>query len=160
MSMSGLQIHLEQDRNAFQCGKEIRGTAAWSLDRQPGAIELSLYWRTEGKGTQDIGIAQTVRFDNPGMMGMQEFSIKAPVGPFSFSGKLISILWALELACEKGKESVRKDIVISPTGTEVVCSDSIRDKESRKATGMLGWLMAKCKRDGVDGFGSIDETVR
>jgi hypothetical protein len=153
-------MHLEQDRSAFRCGEEIRGTAAWSLNRQPDAIELSLYWRTEGKGTQDIAIAQTVRFDNPGMMGSKEFSLKAPAGPFSFSGRLISIIWALELACEKGKESLRKDIVISPTGMEVVCSDSIRDKESAKATGVLGWLMEKCKRDSVDGFGSIDETVR
>ena len=142
--MNGLQIHIEQDRKGFKPGETIFGTVTWGLNKPPKGLELSLFWRTEGKGTQDIGIAQTLRFDNVGSIGSQEFSIKAPNGPYSFSGKLISIIWALELACEKGEETTRTDLVISATGAEVICSDSISDPDTKNMPGgLLGRLAAR-----------------
>lgn len=140
--MSSLEIQLENGSSTFRPGEEISGKVTWVLDNPAFALELSLFWRTEGKGTQDIGIAETVRFENPGTFGTQEFSIAAPAGPYSFSGKLISILWALELACEKGKESVRRDVVISPMGSEILCTESISDSSGGdRPGGLLGGLV-------------------
>jgi hypothetical protein len=46
-----------------------------------------------------------------------------PEGPYSFSGKLISLIWALELACSPGSETVRREITVSPTGHEIVLGE-------------------------------------
>ena len=42
-----------------------------------------------------------------------------PESPYSFSGKLVSLLWALELVAEPSGDTERKDISITPTGTEI-----------------------------------------
>ena len=128
--MSSLDIEIENGRTAFTPGEEIRGKVKWDFDENPQRLELSLFWRTEGKGTQDTGVAQTITFDNPGSSNQRDFRLTAPDGPYSFSGRLISIIWALELVePSKGKDYVRKEIVISPTGEEVVCSNSVNESD-------------------------------
>jgi hypothetical protein len=42
-----------------------------------------------------------------------------PEGPYSFSGQLITLSWALWLIPKKSKESGKFPIVISPTGEEI-----------------------------------------
>ena len=90
------------------------------LRRRSRTLELSLLWYTSGKGTRDAGVVQTKRIDNPGALGSDVFSFTLPGGPYSFSGKLISLIWALELTCTPGHETVRKEIVVSPTGREIL----------------------------------------
>jgi hypothetical protein len=53
------------------------------------------------------------------MRDNREFQIVLPDGPYSFSGKLISLVWCLELVVEPGSLCERKEIVISGSGTEV-----------------------------------------
>ena len=138
--MSGLDIEIENGRVAFRPGEEIRGKVKWDFDENPQRLELSLFWRTEGKGTQDTGVAQTITFDNPGGFDQRDFRLRAPDGPCSFSGRLISIIWALELVePSKGKDYVRKEIVISPTGEEVVCSNSVNESD----IGLPTWSWTK-----------------
>ena len=128
--MSSLDIEIENGRTSFKPGEEIRGRAKWEFDENPQRLELSLFWRTQGKGTQDTGVTQTITFDNPGGSDQRNFRLTAPDGPYSFSGRLISIIWALELVePSKGKDYVRKEIVISPTGEEVVCSNSVNESD-------------------------------
>ncbi len=118
--MSRLKIETTENKTAFLPGDEISGIAVWQLDKSPEAIEIRLFWYTRGKGTQDIGIAETIRFDNPVLQGGQPFSIKAPNGPYSFSGKLISLIWALELIVLPSGETERLNITISPMGGEIL----------------------------------------
>ena len=143
--MSSLDIQIEQDRTAFMPGEEIRGWAKWRLDNSTEYLELTLFWRTEGKGTQDIGIVETVRIDNPDSLGEQEFTIRVPDGPYSFSGKLISIIWALELSVSKGKDAPRKEIVISPTKEEIVFTDSTSESGGNKSKGGLAGFINRFK---------------
>jgi hypothetical protein len=65
-------------------------------------------------------VVQTKRIDNPGALGSDPFSFTLPPGPYSFSGRLISLIWALELTCTPSHETVRKEIVVSPTGREIL----------------------------------------
>jgi len=127
--MGSLDIKLSDNRTAFKPCEKISGRAEWQLENNPEALELSLFWQTEGKGTKDSGIAETIRFDNPGSVGSRIFSLRLPSGPYSFSGKLISIIWNLELAEAKGKDAIQKSIIISPTEKEIVCTDLISDSE-------------------------------
>jgi hypothetical protein len=118
--VSRLEISTEGGRLAFHPGEELRGTASWSLDAPPTKVELRLFWRTEGKGSQDVGVVETLSFDGAGPEERREFRLRLPPGPYSFSGKLISLIWALELVAEPGADAGRQDITLSPTGRELV----------------------------------------
>ena len=118
--MSRLEVSTQGRRLAFHPGEELRGTASWSLDAPPTKVELRLFWRTEGKGSQDVGVVETLSFDGAGADDRREFRLRLPNGPYSFSGKLISLIWALELVAEPGADSGRQDITLSPTGRELV----------------------------------------
>ncbi len=118
--MEKLSIVLNEDKAAFAPRETIRGTIRWSLDVGIRHLELSLFWYTAGKGTRDVGVIETVPFDDPGAVGWKDFSFTLPAGPYSFSGKLISLIWALELTCSPGSETVRREIVLSPTGREIL----------------------------------------
>ena len=118
--MSTLSIALDEEKTAFAPREIVSGTVQWNLDAHPRHLELSLFWYTSGKGTRDVGVIETTRFDEPGACGSKGFSFTLPDGPYSFSGKLISLLWALELTRSPGSETVRREIVVSPTGQEVL----------------------------------------
>ena len=118
--MSTLQIRMQDDRTRFLPGEDVVGTVSWELDRPADRLELRLFWYTQGKGTQDVAIVETVAFENPGAQEQHAFRLKLPEGPYSFSGKLISLIWALELVAKPSKEMARQEIVVSPTGVEVL----------------------------------------
>jgi len=118
--MDKLNIALNGDKAAFAPRETIRGTIQWNLDTNPRELILSLLWYTSGKGTRDTGVVETKRFDAPGACGSQDFSFALPDGPYSFSGRLISLIWALELTSEPGSETTRREITLSPTGREIV----------------------------------------
>jgi hypothetical protein len=98
----------------------VEGTAKWLLSEAPQTVELRLFWYTKGKGTQDIEIVESVPFEHPQLEDARPFRVTLPASPYSFSGKLISLLWALELVAKPGEQSVRVEITMSPTGEEVV----------------------------------------
>jgi hypothetical protein len=118
--MERLRIVLNEDRTAFTPGQAAQGAVTWNLDANPRYLELSLLWYTAGKGTRDAGLVQTLRFDEPGVCGSKDFSFPLPEGPYSFSGKLISLVWAMELTVSPGAETVRREITLSPTGREIL----------------------------------------
>jgi hypothetical protein len=115
-----LTIEIPDGRRAFRPGDRIEGTVSWYLEADPKSVELRLFWYTQGKGTQDVEIVQGVPFDNPGAVDSRAFSVELPLAPYSFSGKLISLLWALELVAEPGGETARLEITVSPTGVEIL----------------------------------------
>lgn len=122
--MSRLEVSTQGRRLAFHPGEELRGTASWSLDAPPTKVELRLFWRTEGKGSQDVGVAETLSFDGAGLEEKREFRLRLPPGPYSFSGKLISLIWALELVAEPGADASRQDITVSPTSREILIAST------------------------------------
>ena len=122
--MQELNIEITDNRKSFKPGETIAGTVRWNVQGNPEAIEASLFWRTQGKGTQDVGVVETARFDSPGSLGQKEFSFKLPAGPYSFSGRLISLIWAVEATALPSDETARSEITVSPTGQEVVLRKS------------------------------------
>jgi len=118
--MSQLKIAVRDDRVQFYPGDEIIAAAYWKLERQPKSVEARLFWFTRGKGTQDVNIVETVRFENPQIEEARPARFNLPEAPYSFSGKLISLIWALELVAEPGSESTRIELTVSPTGQEIL----------------------------------------
>jgi len=117
--MSQLKLGTRENRTEFRPGDEIIGAVGWQLDQPAKAIEVRLFWYTKGKGTEDARVLDTIRFDQPATEGAESFRFTAPAEPYSFSGKLISLIWALELVVEPGNKSARLDLTISPTGAEI-----------------------------------------
>ena len=94
---------IKLSKTGYRPGEEIAGVVEGSA----GPVEARLVWTTRGKGTVDTAVAGAVTCSG-------EFRIKLPDGPYSFSGRLISLIWAVEAGC------ARKEFVLSETGEEVL----------------------------------------
>ncbi len=117
--MNTLSITPQKQGTELRPGDEIAGEVSWQLDAQPKSVELRLFWFTRGKGTEDVGVAQTIPFDAPAVVERRPFHITLPDSPYSFSGKLITLAWALELIALPAKEAARFEFTLSPTGKEI-----------------------------------------
>jgi hypothetical protein len=117
--MNPLTLSTGDGRTQFSPGEQIDVTAEWQLERRPEAVEARLVWYTRGKGDTDVCIVETQRFDTPQPFQTANCRFQLPAAPYSFSGKLISLIWAIELVVEPGGESQRLDIVVAPDGREV-----------------------------------------
>jgi hypothetical protein len=117
--MSELLVELEHPE-AVAPGGELRGACRWDLAEGQRALQLRLFWYTEGKGTRDLRVVATLDIPEPMRRGERAFRLPVPDGPFSVSGRLVSVRWALELVCEPSGSSCRLDLIVSPSGTEIV----------------------------------------
>lgn len=118
--MEWIQVETRDGATAFAPGEVVEGTASWQLETPAQSVELRLFWYTRGKGDQDVGVVATVAFPEPGLQDRRGFSFSLPVGPYSFSGKLISLLWALEVVAEPGSRAGRLEITVSPSRREIL----------------------------------------
>ena len=124
MRADELTLQIRDDRTRFAPGEEVAGVVSWQLSGPPRAVVVRLIWLTRGKGTGDVGGGAEVRFDAPAMADRKEFRLRVPDGPYSFSGKLISLIWMLELAVEPSGEARQIELTVSPTGREILLHGS------------------------------------
>lgn len=120
MNEPELFVEVRDKRADFRPGETINVTALWALSAPPRSLEARLCWFTRGKGTVDAGVVNTQLVPNPGLAGEHSFAFTLPDAPYSFSGKLISLIWAVELVAEPGPRSARCEFTLSPHGQEVV----------------------------------------
>jgi hypothetical protein len=92
-------------------------TGSWTLDKMPKRLEARLFWFTRGKGTPDAGLVETQQVDVPSLKGERRFRFPLPDGPYSFSGRLITLGWAVELVADD--EVARWEFTMSPDGNEI-----------------------------------------
>ena len=118
--MSELKLAVREERTRFLPGDEIIAAACWKLDKTPQSVEARLFWFTRGKGTQDVNVVESVRFDHPQIEEARPVRFRLPEAPYSFSGKLISLIWTLDLVVEPSGESARLELTVSPTSEEIV----------------------------------------
>jgi len=117
--MSQMHLELADGKTEYRPGQSLEGVAFWELAEAPRTIEVRLYWQTQGKGTVDLEIVRTVTFNGVAAQDRRPFRIELPAGPYSVSGKLVSIVWGVELVAEPKGDSDNIEITISPTGREV-----------------------------------------
>jgi hypothetical protein len=122
--MDRIRIEIRDGSTAFLPGETVEGTVAWHFDRPAQSVELRLLWYTEGRGDQDVAVVETVPLADPGVEESRPFRILLPEGPFSFSGKLISLVWALEAVALPGSRAERLPIVVSPTRRKILLPPS------------------------------------
>ena len=116
-----MQIELG-NQLAFLPGETIDVEVSWQLPEPPVLVELRCVWNTSGKGTRDVGVEATIPLEYPNAFENLRVTLTLPGHPYSFSGKLLSIIWALELVALPSEESTRTEIIIGPGAAEVVVS--------------------------------------
>jgi hypothetical protein len=116
--MSNLNLQLPGD--GFVPGEILIGELTWDFDRDDAGIEIHLIWRTSGKGTTDTKKLTVHRIERAGCSGKQTFSFPLPLGPCSFSGRLITVSWTIEAQMTGADTKYTRDIVLSPTRQELV----------------------------------------
>lgn len=126
------RISTELNNLHFVPGEELRGGVHWDGNGPSNGAELRLFYYTEGRGTRDAIVVDELKIS-----GDQTFSFHLPEGPYSFSGELISLMWALELVADSAEHSARLEFVLSPTGQEVnlhryPVPEEMQDKKSWK----------------------------
>lgn len=106
-------ILIDENRVTFRPGELLRGEVRW---QEQALTEIRLIWYTSGKGTTDTQVVQTI--PGSGTIGSCRFEFRLPDSPPSFSGRLISLHWAVEAV--SGSQTMRHEITLSPTGREIL----------------------------------------
>jgi hypothetical protein len=117
--MSRMKLELAEGRTRYRPGETLEGAATWDLDQAPNLLEVRLYWRTRGRGTVDLEIVRSVKFEGARAQERRPFKIALPPGPYSFSGTLVSVAWGVELVAEPKGDAADVEITLSPTGLAV-----------------------------------------
>jgi hypothetical protein len=118
--MNNLKIETTDNKIEYLPSERVRGTCSWSFDTTPKGIELRLFWYTSGKGTADFNTVEVFSVNEPLKEGKRDFSFTLPAIPWSFSGELISLMWAIEMIAEPGGETERFEITVSPSGKKIL----------------------------------------
>jgi len=95
----------------------------WSLPSVPTSLEARLFWFTRGKGTEDVAVIATEVVPATSAQGTHRVRFTLPEAPYSFSGKLISLIWAVELVADK--TAARWEFVLAPQGREILLQQTI-----------------------------------
>ena len=109
-----LELQLNQDPTTLVPGQTIDGTVGWRGEKPPRKAVLRLFWYTEGRGTQDVGVVEELELPTEQTALQGTFRLNIPDAPYSFQGQLITLKWAIELVLNKGKEVERRELVVSP----------------------------------------------
>lgn len=121
--MSWLRVDAASGGTEFRPGESFSGTASWSLDAPAKHVDIRLFWYTEGRGTQDVAVVDSLRVEAPQASDRRDFLFTLPAQPYSFSGRLISLHWAVEVVAEPSGEAQRFGFTLSPTGRTVLLGD-------------------------------------
>ena len=114
-----IRLGLRENKTSFRPGETIAGAVLWEFEKPPQLAEVRLLWFTRGKGTEDGATIETVNLDAPPAADTREFQFTAPNGPYSFSGTLVALLWAVEFVAKPGGEFQRTEITIAPDAQEI-----------------------------------------
>jgi hypothetical protein len=110
--MAEVSIEIQDNRTRFSPGETVAGRVNWNGGHVESA-SVRLFWRTEGKGVQDVGLHAETSFDRPRSTDERTFSFVLPSGPLSYDGKILAIIWGLEVELLPGKQIGSIDIVVS-----------------------------------------------
>ena len=118
--MNAISLRTTDGRTDFAPGETIEVEAEWSLEVQPDSAEINLVWYTQGKGSSDISVEQTISLPTPGISEKRRVSLSLPAAPYSFSGKYVSLLWGVEIVFSPTDDAFRLEIVMGPNRQEVM----------------------------------------
>ena len=114
-----LRIALNHADAAILPGQTITGSARWSNVAKIKSAAVRLFHTTSGIGTPDTVVVAEVPFVNPLADDQRSFSFSLPPSPPSFSGKLITLTWGVELVIHPGGLGRAIEFTVGPEGREI-----------------------------------------
>jgi hypothetical protein len=107
-------VHLAPHSLTYQPGETLSGSCRWFVEPPSDVrrVELSVLWRTEGKGDEDFGVHffQAVSADatREEIASPLAFSTTLPPSPLSYDGPLLKIRWCVRVRVflKRGKDIV------------------------------------------------------
>tara|TARA_R100000027_G_scaffold67028_3_gene64319 strand:- start:38667 stop:39107 length:441 start_codon:yes stop_codon:yes gene_type:complete len=127
---------LEVFEKNLQPGGILRGEILWDLEKNPDSLYLSFGWWTSGRGDRDEYIVGDKELSRPTAIGKEAFSFQIPhkVVP-SFSGKLISVEWGLQLSVIGVRvDDLIEPITVSPTMEEIDISQHTYESKGKSVS--------------------------
>ena len=114
--MNSLRLSLQDDRKKFSPGEKLCGVAEWTLSTETqGDVHVHLLWHTEGKGSKDAEVIESISKSVSGLQGSMEFEWQLPQSPYSYQGTLLSIVWEVELLFDGIDEVERLAFELRPS---------------------------------------------
>jgi hypothetical protein len=109
--MTDHDLHLQLAASAYSPGGELAGVfvIAGGVPADTRSVELSVLWRTSGKGTEDIGVV-FYQIWKPGdgtlatLPNPNTFTVKLPLTPWSYDGELVKIHWVARVRVRWGPD--------------------------------------------------------
>lgn len=120
-----VELLMEKKDRIFHPGEKFRVTLIWKQLELNTVLDLSLGWRTEGKGTSDYREIATKSLKIEQNTGTFDWEVQLPVGPWSVRGQLLSIQWYVACRPRDHSEEVEEGLVIAP-GNSCLKLESIR----------------------------------
>lgn len=119
-----IRIETENNQLSFQPGDVIPIQVNWDVSTTCD-IEVDLCWSTKGRGTTDKFYAENQVIHLQGKpKGSKDLGFQAPIGPYSFSGKLISLVWSIEATRKSDDEYGALEIIIAPQKKELILTET------------------------------------
>ncbi len=106
---------------AFAPGDLIEGSIQWELSWPVEQMNIALLFESKGKGTPQCEVCDTMELEHLSNRGERRFELATPEWPWSFSGRLLSLVWMVSLTATGHKEEREHSlpVVISPTRSEM-----------------------------------------
>ena len=109
--MADIGIEVDGNRLSYRPGERLSGRVTWTSS---ASARLELLWTTRGRGDADTQVIASLSWTGDAASPQsQPFALDLPAAPWSFSGKLVTLIWRLRLVLEGGLETAA-DIVVSP----------------------------------------------
>ncbi|MEL7034584.1 MAG: hypothetical protein AAFO04_03035 [Cyanobacteria bacterium J06592_8] len=88
-----LTIQLQED--LLEVNQLLSGRFYWTGDKTPKQINLTVSWRTQGRGTVD---SETIYSNSFTELTASDFSCKLPaLGPISYDGQILRVIWEVSV---------------------------------------------------------------
>jgi hypothetical protein len=115
-------IQFSGGNSDFLPGEKIAGGVQWGggIQEDCERIEIRLIWYTHGKGDRDFGIADSKTVASVPDSGRIDFEFVAPHRPYSFTGKIVSLTWAIEAVTFPGMNAEQLGLTITPARQEII----------------------------------------
>lgn len=120
-----LAVFLPGNRAAFEPGARLDVTVMWAFNRPPGLFDVRLFWITRGKGTEDIDIVANAPLRADAVAGEGTCTFTLPEAPWSFSGKLISLVWGVEVVATGSGRAASCEFVLAPGAAEIRLHEAV-----------------------------------
>lgn len=115
-----LFVEIVDAARGFLPGESLQVNALWALPSAPRSVEVRLCWTTQGKGTVDVEVVASHAVAQPAQAGRESFVFQLPASPYSCSGRLVSLVWLVEIVAEPSGQSANAEFVMGPGRKEVV----------------------------------------